>query len=65
MKTHPVVFITVMDYDNLGVGYMASFLSDRGFNRKIFDCNMSKPDLLRVFLRTSILCYIGVFSDLS
>jgi radical SAM superfamily enzyme YgiQ (UPF0313 family) len=36
-----------MDYDNLGVGYMASFLSEKGFNTRILDFNLSRPDLLK------------------
>jgi radical SAM superfamily enzyme YgiQ (UPF0313 family) len=48
MKAHPVVFITVLDYDNLGVGYMASLLSGNGFHTRILDFNMKKPKLLKI-----------------
>ena len=51
MKAHPVVFITVMDYDNLGVGYMAALLSDEGFHTRILDFDMTKPDLLKIIRR--------------
>ena len=36
-----------MDYDNLGVGYMASLLSEKGFHARILDFDMSKTDLLK------------------
>lgn len=46
MKAHPLVFITVMDYDNLGVGYMASLLSEKGFHPVILDSETGNQELL-------------------
>jgi radical SAM superfamily enzyme YgiQ (UPF0313 family) len=47
MKSHPVVFITISDYDNLGVGYMASVLSEAGFETKVIDPRKKKSCILK------------------
>jgi anaerobic magnesium-protoporphyrin IX monomethyl ester cyclase len=47
MKKNTVVFITVSDYDNLGVGYMAALLTEAGFKTRIIDFRVRKSDLLK------------------
>lgn len=46
MKSHLVVFITLNDYDNLGVGYMVSVLSEAGFETKVIDPRKKKSSIL-------------------
>lgn len=47
MKSNVVVFIAISDYDNLGVGYMASVLADAGFRTRVFDFRIKKSYLLK------------------
>jgi anaerobic magnesium-protoporphyrin IX monomethyl ester cyclase len=47
MKSHPVVFVSLNDYDNLGVGYVASLLSDAGFAVKIIDPRRKESFILK------------------
>ena len=51
MKKNTVVFIVVSDYDNLGVGYMATILGEAGFKTKIFDFRIKKSNLLTAMKR--------------
>jgi anaerobic magnesium-protoporphyrin IX monomethyl ester cyclase len=46
MRDRPVVFFTINDYDNLGVGYMASVLSVEGFKTEIIDPREKKSVIL-------------------
>lgn len=48
MKKHPVVFISVIDYDNLGVGYMASVLSGAGFEPIVINLRWKKSYILKI-----------------
>jgi radical SAM superfamily enzyme YgiQ (UPF0313 family) len=47
MKSHTVVLIALNDYDNLGVGYIASVLSEAGFKTKIIDLRRQNSDILK------------------
>jgi anaerobic magnesium-protoporphyrin IX monomethyl ester cyclase len=47
MKRNTIAFIAVSDYDNLGVGYMASLLSDAGFTTRIIDSKTEKEELFK------------------
>lgn len=47
MKRDVVAFITLQDYDNLGVGYMASVLLENGFRTKIIDLRCNNREILR------------------
>ena len=47
MKSNYIVFIALTDYDNLGVGYMASALTEAGFKTKIFDFRIRKSIMLK------------------
>lgn len=55
MKVQPIVFISIMDYDNLGVGYLASMLSDKGFATKVLNIEINKPALLKIVRKTNPL----------
>lgn len=48
MKRDTIVFIAITDYDNLGVGYMASLLSEAGYRTKIIDFRVRKSELLKI-----------------
>jgi len=47
MKKDTIVFVAVTDYDNLGIGYMASLLSESGFVTKTIDFRVRKSVLLK------------------
>jgi anaerobic magnesium-protoporphyrin IX monomethyl ester cyclase len=47
MKNIAVVFIAILDYDNLGIGYMASTLSEAGIKSKVIDLHKNKQEILR------------------
>jgi anaerobic magnesium-protoporphyrin IX monomethyl ester cyclase len=73
MKVPPVVFITVMEYDNLGVGYMTALLSEKGFDARVVDFNKKRSEILRTIRRLdpfligfSIIFheYIAAFAEL-
>lgn len=48
MKKDTIVFVATKEYDNLGVGYMASLLSEAGFKTKIIDFRTRRSVLLKV-----------------
>lgn len=48
MKRDTIVFVAITDYDNLGIGYMASLLSEAGYRTKTIDFRVRKPDLLKM-----------------
>jgi anaerobic magnesium-protoporphyrin IX monomethyl ester cyclase len=73
METHPIVFITLKEYDNLGVGYMAATLAARGIKTRVIDLRKKKSDILRILKRVDPLLvgfsviyqyYINNFMDL-
>ncbi|MFX1376327.1 MAG: B12-binding domain-containing radical SAM protein [Promethearchaeota archaeon] len=45
MSTKTVVFISYMDQDNLGVGYLSSMLLSRGYSVEIIDFGLSKFEI--------------------
>jgi anaerobic magnesium-protoporphyrin IX monomethyl ester cyclase len=48
MCTHPVVFIAFKEFDNLGVGYVASMLSVKGSRTHIIDFRNSREEILEL-----------------
>jgi anaerobic magnesium-protoporphyrin IX monomethyl ester cyclase len=46
MKKNPVIFFSISEYDNLGVGYIAAVLEEAGFTTKIMDIRDDKQELL-------------------
>lgn len=47
MKKDTVAFISLQEYDNLGVGYMAAVLSLNGFRSKILDIRYKNQEIYR------------------
>lgn len=47
MKSHAVVLITLNDYDNLGVGYLAAVLLKEEFEVKVIDARKKKYIILK------------------
>ena len=73
MKSHPVVLITLNDYDNLGVGYLAAVLLKKGFDVKVIDARKKKYIILKILktfdpvvvgFSVIFLNNIKIFSDL-
>lgn len=73
MKKDTIVFVTIADYDNLGVGYMSAMLTRAGFKTKTIDFRIRKSDLLKTLKKTNpiivgfsviFLNHIDIFSDL-
>jgi radical SAM superfamily enzyme YgiQ (UPF0313 family) len=48
MSTHTVVFVAFKEFDNLGVGYLASVLSDEGYEAMIIDIRDGKAEILNL-----------------
>jgi|NGEPerStandDraft_6_1074524.scaffolds.fasta_scaffold06876_5 radical SAM superfamily enzyme YgiQ (UPF0313 family) len=48
MITHPVTIIAFKEFDNLGVGYLASVLSEAGFEAMIIDFQSDKKEILKI-----------------
>jgi anaerobic magnesium-protoporphyrin IX monomethyl ester cyclase len=72
MKKKPVVFLSVTEYDNLGIGYLASLLEQAGFKTVIMDfrdqkdlpATLKKLDPLVIGFSIIFLNYISQFRDL-
>jgi len=73
MQSHPIVFITLKEYDNLGVGYMASLLSANGFVTRVVDIRKNKVFITKYLKRLNPLLvgfsviyqnYLSDFTDL-
>jgi anaerobic magnesium-protoporphyrin IX monomethyl ester cyclase len=47
MKRHTVVFIAQMDYDNLGIGYLAALLKESGYKTRIISAGDNRKKILR------------------
>jgi radical SAM superfamily enzyme YgiQ (UPF0313 family) len=47
MNTHPVIFIAFEEFDNLGVGYLVSVLSEAGYQSEVIDFQLGKEKILR------------------
>ena len=60
MNSYPVAFVSFEEFDNLGVGYMASLLSDNGYKPWIIDFRYGKEEILRVL--TKLKPYVVGFS---
>jgi len=52
MKKDTVIFIAGTDYDNLGIGYMASVLSESAIKTIVIDFQKKKPGILRIIKNT-------------
>jgi anaerobic magnesium-protoporphyrin IX monomethyl ester cyclase len=48
MNTHPVAFVAFKEFDNLGVGYLASVLSEAGYEPMIIDFMNGKEEILKI-----------------
>ena len=48
MNTQPVAFIAFKQFDNLGIGYMASVLSEAGYQTMIIDFQSDKKVILKI-----------------
>jgi anaerobic magnesium-protoporphyrin IX monomethyl ester cyclase len=48
MNTRPVIFIAFREFDNLGVGYVASVLSEAGYKPIIIDFQSGKKEILEI-----------------
>ena len=47
MNTHPVIFIAFEEFDNLGVRYLVSVLSEAGYKSQIIDFQWGKNKILK------------------
>lgn len=47
MNTHPIIFIAFEEFDNLGVGYMVSVLSESGYEPQIIDFQSGEEEILK------------------
>ena len=48
-----VVFIAFEEFDNLGIGYLASVLSDAGYETQVIDVREEKEEILKILLQTN------------
>lgn len=55
MGEHPVVFVAFKEFDNLGVGYVASMLSAEGYKTHILDFRNSREDILELIRKENPL----------
>jgi len=51
MSKHPVVFIALKQFDNLGIGYLVSVLSEAGYNTQIIDLSATKDEIRKTLKR--------------
>jgi radical SAM superfamily enzyme YgiQ (UPF0313 family) len=47
----PVVFIAFEEYDNLGIGYLSSVLSQEGYDTRVIDFRHGKTEILTILKR--------------
>jgi len=73
MKHCPVVLIAFEEYDNLGIGYLASVLSEEGFDTRVIDFVLGKTEILKILKRLNPMIigfsvvfehYIREFADM-
>ena len=64
MKDRYVVLVAFKEFDNLGVGYLASVLSEAGYEPLIVDFRNGKEELLNI-IKKAQTTNCGFFSDLS
>lgn len=55
MSYHPVVIVAFKEFDNLGVGYIASVLSQEGYNPLIIDFRCGREEILKEINRLNPL----------
>lgn len=55
MSENPVVFVTFKEFDNLGVGYVASMLSANGYRSHIIDFRNSREEILELVTKENPL----------
>src|ERR1035437_6882322 len=58
MKIQPVVIIAFREFDNLGVGYLASVISEAGYKPLIVDFQSGKKEILKI-LKTQKPAIVG------
>jgi radical SAM superfamily enzyme YgiQ (UPF0313 family) len=51
MRSRTIVFITLNEYDNLGIGYMAAMLKGKGFKTRVVDVRAKKSDIVTLLKR--------------
>jgi len=63
MSIHPVVLVAFKEFDNLGVGYLASVLSEDGYDPVILDFRDGKEKILKIIksLKPLIIGYSVIF----
>lgn len=63
MSTHPVVFVAFKEFDNLGVGYLGSVLSEEGYEPLIIDFRDRKAEILKLIrkLKPLIIGFSVIF----
>ncbi len=55
MSYHPVVIVAFKEFDNLGVGYLASVLSQEGYDPLIIDFRYGREEILKEINRLNPL----------
>lgn len=58
MNNFKIAFIASCEYDNLGIGYMSSILTESGFQTKTIDIHKRNYDILRI-LKKYNPCLVG------
>jgi len=63
MDNHPVVLVAFKDFDNLGAGYLASVLSEEGYEPVIIDFRNGKDEILKLIdkLKPQIVGFSVIF----
>lgn len=73
MNNSRVVFIAFEEFDNLGIGYLSSILSDSGYETLVIDVRKEKEEILKNLLKANPILvgfsivyqfYISAFADL-
>jgi anaerobic magnesium-protoporphyrin IX monomethyl ester cyclase len=55
MSTHPVLLVAFKEFDNLGVGYLASMISEEGYEPLIIDFRMGREEILKIIKKVKPL----------
>jgi anaerobic magnesium-protoporphyrin IX monomethyl ester cyclase len=55
MNTHPIIFIAFEEFDNLGVGYLVSVLSEAGYEVQVIDFQKGKEKILETLIKVKPL----------
>lgn len=53
MINNRVVFIAFEEFDNLGIGYLSSVLSDAGYETRVIDVRKEKEEILKTLLKAN------------